>query len=104
MYAVIRTGNKQYRVEPGMELLVERLPGVEGGKGVDFDDVLLLGEGANVEVGTPRVVAKVSCLHLGEEKGPKLRTIKYRRRKNFRRSYGHRQTYSRLRVESIQRG
>lgn len=103
MYAVVRTGNKQYRVEAGYEFLVERLEQAEAGKTIELNDVLLLGEGESVEIGKPIVGAVVQCTCLGEEQGPKLRTVKYRRRKNSRRTHGHRQTYTRLRIDKIER-
>lgn len=101
MYAVIRTGSKQYRVEPGRELLVEKLD-VEPGQPVQLSDVLLIGDEEKLTVGRPIAKASVHCLCLGHEKGPKLRTIKYRRRKNYKRTYGHRQTYTRLSIERIE--
>ena len=104
MYAVIRTGSKQYRVEPGKELLVEKLP-LEAGKPVELTDVLLYSDGASVSIGTPVVPVTVHCTCLGHEKGEKLRTIKYRKRHNYKRTYGHRQTYTRLLVDRFeQRG
>lgn len=102
MYAVIRTGSKQYRVEEGKELLVERLP-VETGKSFELTDVLFFSDGKDIKVGQPQVPVAVHCLCLGDEKGEKLRTFKYRRRHNYYRRYGHRQTYTRLRVERIER-
>ncbi len=101
MYAVVRTGGKQYRVEPGIEFLVERLE-AEAGTRLDLTDVLMLADDATVTVGTPVVPAKVVCLSLGDEKGEKLRTVKYRRHKNYKRHYGHRQIYTRLVVESME--
>lgn len=102
MYAVIRTGNKQYRVEPGVELLVEKLE-AEPGKNLELSDVLLYSDGTEVSVGTPQVPVTVHCLCVAHEKGPKLRSVKYRRRKNFRRTYGHRQDYTRLLVQKFER-
>ena len=99
MYAVIRTGSKQYRVEPGQELLVERLDGAEAGKALELSDVLLYSDGKEVTIGQPKLPMSVSCVVLGEEQGPKLKTIKYRRRHNYKRTYGHRQTYTRLLVQ-----
>lgn len=97
-YAVIRTGNKQYRVEPGNELLVEKLE-VEAGSTVEIKDVLLFSNGEAISVGRPTVTdVTVNCKCLGHEKGPKLLTIKYRRRKNYKRTYGHRQDLTRLTV------
>lgn len=102
MYAVIRTGSKQYRVEEGKELLVERLP-LEKGKALEIDDVLFFSDGKEIKLGQPKAPVTVHCLCLGEEKGEKLRTFKYRRRHNYYRRYGHRQTLTRLRVERIER-
>ncbi len=101
VYAVIRTGSKQYRVEAGRELLVEKLK-LEPGQSFDISDVLLFGDDSGVTVGTPVAKASVTATCLGHEKGPKLRTIKYRRRKNYKRTYGHRQEYTRLAIEKIQ--
>jgi large subunit ribosomal protein L21 len=103
VYAVIRTGNKQYKVEPGVELLVEKLNDVEPGKNVELTDVLLYADGTELSVGTPQVPVTVHCLCVGHEKGPKLRTVKYRRRENYHRTYGHRQTYTRLVVQKFER-
>ena len=101
MYAVIRSGSKQYRVEPGQELLVELLH-AEPGTALKIDDVLLFSDGSSVAVGTPTCAATVHCTVLGDEKGPKLRTIKYRRRKHYQRKYGHRQGYTRLQIDKIE--
>jgi len=103
MYAVIRTGGKQYRVEPGVELLVEKLEGTQTGKSVVLDDVLIFSDGQNVEVGQPKLPASVHCTCLGDERGPKLRSIKYKRRKHYRRTFGHRQDYARLRIERLEK-
>lgn len=104
MYAVIRTGGKQYRVEPGIELLVEKLV-VEPGQPVVLDDVLLLADGTDVRIGKPTVPVSIHCVCVKHERGPKKRTVKYRRRKNYRRTMGHRQNYTRLLVQKFeQRG
>jgi large subunit ribosomal protein L21 len=102
VYAVIRTGGKQYRVEQGVELLVEKL-NFEAGAPVEISDVLLYSDGAALTVGKPVLPVTVHCVCVGHEKGPKLRTVKYRRRKNYRRTYGHRQDYTRLRVEKFEK-
>ncbi len=102
MYAVIRTGSKQYKVEPGRELLVEKLA-AEAGQPVVLSDVLLYAEGDSLSVGTPLVAVNVHATCLGHEQGPKLRTIKYRRRKNYKRTMGHRQTYTRLLIEKFEK-
>ena len=102
MYAVIRTGSKQYRVEPGKELLVEKLADAEPGKPVKITDVLLYWDGTNVQVGTPNVKVTVHCLCVGHERGAKVITVKYKRRQNYRRRIGHRQSYTRLLVEKLE--
>lgn len=100
MYAVIETGGKQYRVQPGERLLVEKLP-AEAGAQVTFQP-LLLADGANVRVGTPVVSgAQVTAEVVGEEKGEKLTIFKYRRRKGYRRKTGHRQVYTSLKIVDI---
>ena len=102
MYALIRTGAKQYRVEPGRELLVEKLA-VEQGSNVLISDVLLYSENdESLSVGKPLVNVTVHAKCLGHEKGEKLRTIKYRKRKNYKRTMGHRQTYTRLLIEKFE--
>lgn len=100
MYAVIETGGKQYRVQPGERLRVEKL-GAEPGAKVSFP-VLLLADGAKVQVGTPTVgSAQVTAEVLGEEKGEKITIFKYRRRKGYRRKNGHRQIYTALKIVDI---
>lgn len=102
MYAVIRTGGKQYRVEPGFELLVEKLP-TQTGETIQIDDVLLYSDGTTVQIGRPRVAMSVVCKVVdAEEKGEKLRTIKYKRRHNYKRTYGHRQELTRLFIEKFE--
>ena len=100
MYAVIETGGKQYRVQPGEQIRVERLP-AESGAQVTFPP-LLVADGAAVRVGTPVVAgAQVTAEVIGEEKGEKLTIFKYRRRKGYRRKTGHRQVYTALRIIEI---
>lgn len=104
MFAVIRTGGKQYRVEPEAVLKVERLP-VAAGETVRFEEILSLGDGESVAVGTPFVPgAAVEARVIGEERLPKVIVFKKRRRKNSRRKRGHRQTVTVLRIEAIHRG
>ncbi|MFM8374677.1 MAG: 50S ribosomal protein L21 [Phenylobacterium sp.] len=101
MYAVIRTGGKQYRVEPGDVLVVEKLGG-EPGADVAFSDVLMLGDGASVTVGAPVVEgAAVNATLVETRKGEKVRIFKKTRRQGYRRTRGHRQTETVLRVTSI---
>ena len=101
MYAVIRTGGKQYRVEPGDVLVVEKLGG-EPGADVAFSDVLMLGDGAAVTVGAPTVEgAAVNATLIETRKGEKVRIFKKIRRQGYRRTRGHRQLATVLRVTSI---
>lgn len=101
MYAVIRTGGKQYRVEPGDTIRVERMVSPAGEK-VKLDDVLLVGDGDKVLVGNPRVAsANVVGIVLDQDRGRKVRVFKYKRRKHYRRTRGHRQHFTALRIEEI---
>jgi large subunit ribosomal protein L21 len=99
MYAIIKTGGKQYRVQEGDELDVELL-GQEGT--FVFDEVLFYTDGSNAQVGAPHVAScKVHAEIVGIEKGPKVIAFKYKRRKNYRRTVGHRQKYSRVKITKI---
>lgn len=101
MYAVIETGGKQYRVEEGEIIEVELLNAPEGEQ-VTFEDVLLVGGNGEVKVGQPVVEgATVTATSLGEVKGPKVIIFKHSGRTTYRRKTGHRQRYTRLRVDSI---
>ncbi len=101
MYAVVRSGARQYRADVGNTILVERLP-VEVGEQLELDDVLLVVDDEWVEVGQPTVEkAKVLATVMAQEKGPKIQIFKYRPRKRYRRTAGHRQHYTRLRVVEI---
>jgi large subunit ribosomal protein L21 len=101
MYAVIKTGGKQYRVQPGDLLVVEKLDGEPGAK-VAFADVLMLGEGEAVTVGAPLVEgASVSATLIETRKGEKVKIFKKIRRQGYRRTRGHRQFQSVLRVTAI---
>ena len=101
MYAVIRTGGKQYRVQPGDLLVVEKLDG-EPGANIAFADVLMLGDGEAVTVGAPIVEgAKVSATLIETRKGEKVKIFKKIRRQGYRRTRGHRQLQSVLRVTAI---
>ena len=103
MYAIVESGSRQYRVEPGQELLIERPEATDPQpKKVVLEKVLAIGADKELKVGRPWVEgAQVECLVVGVEKGPKLVTLKFKRRKNYRKKIGHRQTYWRLRVEKI---
>jgi large subunit ribosomal protein L21 len=84
-----------------MEFLVEKLE-AEAGAVVELTDVLMYADGETVSIGQPRLHVCVHCICVGHEKGPKLRTIKYRRHKNYKRHYGHRQLYTRLRMDRLE--
>ncbi|MGH2604046.1 MAG: 50S ribosomal protein L21, partial [Dehalococcoidia bacterium] len=101
MYAVVTTGGKQYRVEAGSELVMERLA-ADAGASVTFDRVLLVGDGEAVTIGTPTVYgASVSGTILGEELGPKLIVFKFKQKATYRRTRGHRQHLVRVRIDEI---
>jgi large subunit ribosomal protein L21 len=104
MYAVVSTGGKQYRVEAGNELIVERVSG-DAGSTITFDRVLLVGDGEAVTVGTPTVDgATVSGTVLGEALGPKLIVFKFKQKATYRRKNGHRQHLTRIRIDEINAG
>jgi large subunit ribosomal protein L21 len=104
MYAVIKTGGKQYRVQPGDVLVVEKLAGEPGAK-VAFDQVLMVGEGAAVTVGAPVVEgASVDATLIETRRGEKVKIFKKTRRQGYRRTRGHRQTESVLRVTQVTGG
>ena len=103
MYAVIQTGGKQYRVEPGKTIAVETLAG-EAGAQVVFDQVLLVssGDGGNVTIGKPLVAgAKVTAEIVEQTRGDKLVVFKFRRRKNYVRRNGHHQNLTVVKVGEI---
>jgi large subunit ribosomal protein L21 len=100
MYAVIRTGGKQYRVSEGQLLRVEKLAGSAGDK-ITFGEVLLLG-GDTPKIGRPLVQgAAVAAEITAQDRGKKLVIFKFRRRKNYRRKNGHRQPYTELKITGI---
>jgi large subunit ribosomal protein L21 len=101
MYAVIQTGGKQYRVQPGQTLSVEKLPG-DLGDSVDFNDVLLVSDEAKVTVGRPMVNgAKVTAEIVEQAKDKKVIVFKFQRRKNYRRRYGHRQLFTSIKINEV---
>ena len=101
MYAVVRTGGKQLRVEPGDVVSIEKIGGSPGDV-VELPNVLLVG-GDGLKVGTPTVEgAKVMATIQGEARGPKIRIFKHKRRKRYRLRQGHRQDYTTLRIDSIE--
>ncbi|SRR5258706_13669736 len=99
MYAIIETGGKQYRVEEGDELDVELL-GSEGS--VKFDKILLVHDGKAAKIGAPHLEkCAVHAEVIGQTKGPKVIAFKYKKCKNYRRTVGHRQKYSRVKITKI---
>ena len=104
MYAVFRTGGKQYRASKGDRLRLERLDAAEGDS-IEFDQVLLVGEGPNVKVGAPLVSgSKVKATVTGQGKGRKVNVIKFKRRTNYQRLKGHRQHFTEVEITSITGG
>jgi large subunit ribosomal protein L21 len=102
MYAVIKTGGKQYRVAPGEEVRLEKLQG-EVGDPVSFEEVLLISDGEKVSVGQPYVDdSKVIGRIVRQGKGKKIVVVKYKRRKGYRRKRGHRQYFTLVRIENIE--
>jgi large subunit ribosomal protein L21 len=101
MYAVIKTGGKQYRVTQDDVLTVERLAG-DAEQTIEFSDVLMVGEGDNVKVGSPTLAgAKVLAEVVEQTRGPKLIAFKKRRRKSSRRKRGHRQDLTKVKITEI---
>jgi large subunit ribosomal protein L21 len=101
MYAVVKTGGKQYRVSPGDSVEVEKLP-YEVGQQIELDQVLLVANGAGAQIGQPLVDgAKVKATVTRQTKGRKLIVFKYRPSKRYRRKRGHRQNYTQLRIDEI---
>ncbi|HLU13916.1 MAG TPA: 50S ribosomal protein L21 [Arenimonas sp.] len=101
MYAVIVTGGKQYRVMKGETLRVEKLD-AEPGSSIEINDVLLLGDGEKVTVGSPKVAgAKVTATVKAHGRLDKVRIIKFRRRKHHRKQMGHRQHYTEIEITGI---
>ena len=101
MYALVRTGGKQYRVSKDDTILVERIPADEGAE-VILDDIVMLGDGDKVTIGTPRVEgAAVSATVMRQTRGPKIIIFRRKRRKNHRRTQGHRQDLTLLKINAI---
>lgn len=101
MYAVIKTGGKQYRVAPGQSLKVEKIAG-EAGDSVEFDQVLMIADGDNITIGSPIVDGgSVSAKVKTQGRGKKIEIIKFRRRKHYHRRAGHRQDYTEVEITGI---
>lgn len=101
MYAVIKTGGKQYRVEEGDVLRIEKLE-IGAGESVEFDQVLLVADGDKVTVGQPLVDgAKVTAEVVEQGRHKKIRIVKFRRRKHYRKQQGHRQWFTEVKITGI---
>lgn len=104
MYAIIRSGGRQYRAEVGGTFDVERLP-YEVDETFEIDDVLLINDGDNTTIGQPKVDGVVVRATIVDQfRGKKVIVFKYRQRTNYRRRYGHRQYYTRIRIDDISVG
>ena len=104
MYAIIRTGGKQFRAEPGKTLRIPSME-TEPGETVQFDDVLLGADGDTIKIGTPGLSgASVTAEVVRHGKGEKIVIFKHKRRKNYRRKQGHRQKFTEVRVSEINLG
>ena len=101
MYAVIKTGGKQYRVAPGESLQVESLT-ADVGSAISFDEVLLVADGESLKVGAPLVAgATVKAEVTAHGRGDKIRIIKHRRRKHYHKEQGHRQNFTAVKITEI---
>ncbi len=101
MYAVIKTGGKQYRVAIGQKLKVEQIP-ADIGQEISLDQVLSVGEGEQLKIGTPFVAgAVVKATVLAQGRHDKVKIFKMRRRKHYQKRQGHRQNYTELRIDAV---
>ena len=101
MYAVIKTGGKQYRVAAGEKLKIEQIP-AEVGAEITLDQILMVGEGESVKIGAPLVSgASVKATVLSQGRHKKVTIFKMRRRKHYQKHQGHRQNYTEIRIEGI---
>ncbi len=102
MYAVFKTGGKQYRASTGDVIKVEKIE-AEKGATIELDQVLMVGEGEDVKVGTPFLEGgKVTATVLDQGRGDKIKVIKFKRRKNYRRLMGHRQYFTQIEITGIE--
>lgn len=101
MYAVIKTGGKQYRVRTGQKLKIEQIP-ADIGQEISLDQVLSVGEGESLKIGGPFVDgATVTATVLAQGRHDKIKVFKMRRRKGYRRTQGHRQNYTEIRIDAV---
>ncbi len=102
MYAVINSGGKQYRVQPGQTVRLEKLPG-DVGSPISFDRILLYSNGENLKIGQPVLEGvKVNGRIVEQDKAKKIIVFKYKRRKRYHRKQGHRQFYTAVKIDSIE--
>jgi large subunit ribosomal protein L21 len=102
MYAVIKTGGKQYKVSPGQKLKIETLKAVNPGDQVDFEEVLLVSKDDKIQLGVPLIKgAKVSAKVLDHGRHKKIKIIKFKRRQHYDRQAGHRQNYTEVEIVGI---
>jgi large subunit ribosomal protein L21 len=101
MYAIIKTGGKQYKVAPGDVIRIEKLSAAEG-ETVSFDQVLMLADGDKIQVGTPLLTGQtVAASVLRHGRGDKIEVIKFRRRKHYRKQTGHRQHFTEVSITNV---
>jgi large subunit ribosomal protein L21 len=101
-YAIIRTGGKQFRVSPGDVVRIPILAGKSEGDAVEFDEVLAAGDDNGVRIGTPTITgSRVTATVVKNGRGPKIIVFKFKRRKQYRRTKGHRQGFTAVKIESI---
>ncbi|MEZ4987833.1 MAG: 50S ribosomal protein L21 [Saprospiraceae bacterium] len=100
MFAIVTIAGQQFKVEEGQEIFVHQLEASEGDQ-LSFDQVLLINKGGNTSVGTPVLNAKVSATVLGNQKGDKVIVFKKKRRKGYRVKNGHRQHFTKIKIDSI---
>jgi len=101
MYAVIKTGGKQYKVSEGQTLRVEKL-NAEAGSSVDLNEVLMVADGDDIKIGSPVLDGgKVTATVTAHGRGKKINIVKFRRRKHYRRQAGHRQDYTEIKIDKI---
>lgn len=101
-YAIIRTGGKQFRVSPGDVVRIPTLADKNEGDKIEFDEVLVSGDASGVRIGSPTIAgARVAATVLKNDRGPKIIVFKFKRRKQFKRTKGHRQGFTAIKIDSI---
>ncbi|MEL7022034.1 MAG: 50S ribosomal protein L21 [Bacteroidota bacterium] len=100
MFAIVTIAGQQFKVEEGQEIFVHRLEATEGDK-VSFDQVNLVDNNGSLQIGKPVLNAKVNATVLGHQKGDKVIVFKKKRRKGYRKKNGHRQSFTKIKVDSI---